>query len=444
MKNRKRDIYSPPAEAMQVELRTRQYVKYQNNAANAYNCGRSAGNNNKSNSNPVLPFYEFPKDCTREYVTIQELYDAYYDCRKHKRNKKSALKFEMEYEKELVRLHNELNGGIYEISPSIVFCVTRPKTREVFAADFRDRVVHHLLMRRFEYMFESEMIDSSYNCRKNKGVLYGVFDTERQMREVSMSYTREAYILQCDIKGFFMSISREKMWDMVESTLRKNYHEDDLYFWLWLWQKVILHQFEENCRICGDRSLLDKLPPHKSILKSKGMGLPIGNVPSHYLSNLYLTIFDKWAVSYLGRNGRYGRYADDWHAMHPDKDKLLNMISDARKFLREELSLTLHPEKIYLQEIGKGVRFCGAVIKKGRVYVSNSTLGMIYDSIDRYNKGKASKDMLVRSINSYFGLLCHYKTYAIRWRLWKRIKDKENLCNVNMLKLIMTQNRRKS
>ena len=120
------------------------------------------------------------------------------------------------------------------------------------------------------------------------------------------------------------------------------------------------------------------------------------------------------------------------------------MISDARKFLREELSLTLHPEKIYLQEIGKGVRFCGAVIKKGRVYVSNSTLGMIYDSIDRYNKGKASKDMLVRSINSYFGLLCHYKTYAIRWRLWKRIKDKENLCNVNMLKLKMTQNRRKS
>lgn len=71
MKNRKRDIYSPPAKVMQEELRTRQYVKYQNNAANAYNCGRSAGNNNKSNSNPVLPFYEFPKDCTREYVEIE-------------------------------------------------------------------------------------------------------------------------------------------------------------------------------------------------------------------------------------------------------------------------------------------------------------------------------------------------------------------------------------
>ena len=94
---------------MQVELRTRQYVKYQNNAANAYNCGRSAGNNNKSNSYPVLPFYEFPKDCTREYVTIQELYDAYYDCRKHKRNKKSALKFEMHSDN--TRL-SQINGAM--------------------------------------------------------------------------------------------------------------------------------------------------------------------------------------------------------------------------------------------------------------------------------------------------------------------------------------------
>ena len=349
----------------------------------------------------------------------------------------------MEYEKKLIRLHSELNDGMYEISPSTVFCVTRPKIREVFAADFRDRVVHHLLMRRFEYIFESEMIDSSYNCRKGKGVLYGVFDTEKQMREVSMNYTRAAYILQCDIKGFFMSISREKMWIMVERTLRKNYHEDDLCFWLWLWQKVILHQCEENCRICGDKNLLDKLPPHKSILKSKGKGLPIGNVPSHYLSNLFLTIFDKWAVGYIGKDGRYGRYADDWHAIHTDKDKLLNMISDARNFLRKELSLTLHPKKIYLQEVGKGVRFCGAVIKRGRVYVSNSTLGVICDSIDRYNDGKTSKEILVQSINSYFGLLGHYRTYAIRWKLWKRIKNKKNLCNVNMMKLKMIKSLRK-
>ena len=52
--------------------------------------------------------------------------------------------------------------------------MTRPKIREVFAADFRDRIVHHLLIRRLEPLFESAFIDDSYNCRKGKGTDYGV------------------------------------------------------------------------------------------------------------------------------------------------------------------------------------------------------------------------------------------------------------------------------
>lgn len=52
--------------------------------------------------------------------------------------------------------------------------VHRPKLREVFAADFRDRIIHHIIMQRLEPLFEKFFIEDTFNCRKGKGVLYGV------------------------------------------------------------------------------------------------------------------------------------------------------------------------------------------------------------------------------------------------------------------------------
>ena len=120
-----------------------------------------------------------------EYITIEEIYDAYYDCRKRKRSKRSSIKYELNYEVENHKLWKELNTQTYEIGYSLAFCVTRPKLREVFAADFRDRIVHHLIMLKFLPLFESEMIDDSYNCRKGKGSLYGVNRVQSFIEKVS-------------------------------------------------------------------------------------------------------------------------------------------------------------------------------------------------------------------------------------------------------------------
>lgn len=417
------------------ELRTSEYAENQQSANNAWRYTRSASNNNKNNSNAVLPFYEFPHDCTREHVTIQEVYDAYYDCRKHKRNKKSAIDFEIGFETELIKLHRELNNGTYRKRPCIVFCVTRPKLREVFAADFRDRIVQHLLMLRFETIFEKRMIDTSYSCRKGKGTLYGIKETQRQIEEVSNDYADDAYILTCDIKGFFMSIDRQKVLRMVDEVLKEEAVED-LQYWRWLWSLTILTPCEENCRKVGDLSLFEKLPKEKSILMNKGRGLPIGDVTSHYLSNLYLTSFDKWAKAFLGDNGRYGRYADDWVAVHKDKGRLLSMLSEVRKFLKENLNLTLHPDKIYLQEVKKGVKFCGAVVKQKRLYISNMTMKSVYYAVDRYNSGRQDLQSFCQTMNSLFGLLGHFATYAIRWEIWKSIQDKNGLCSHRMQKIL--------
>ena len=147
-------------------------------------------------------------------------------------------------------------------------------------------------------------------------------------------------------------------------------------------------------------------------------------------------LFDKWAKAFLGDNGRYGRYADDWVAVHKDKERLLSMLPEARKFLKENLNLTLHPDKIYLQEAKKGVKFCGAVVKQKRLYISNTTLKSVYYAVDRYNSGQQDLQSFCQTINSLLGLLGHFATYAIRWEIWISIQDKNGLCSHRMQKIL--------
>jgi RNA-directed DNA polymerase len=78
--------------------------------------------------------------------TLENIFSAYRRCRKHKRNTVNAMKFEQNLEENLVSLHEELTTGSYRPGRSMAFLVEKPKRREIFAADFRDRVVHHILV----------------------------------------------------------------------------------------------------------------------------------------------------------------------------------------------------------------------------------------------------------------------------------------------------------
>lgn len=71
---------------------------------------------------------------TDDRFTLEDVLEAYMECRKNKRNTCNALAFETDYMRNCVRLHRELSDGTYMIGRSITFLVTRPKLREVFAA----------------------------------------------------------------------------------------------------------------------------------------------------------------------------------------------------------------------------------------------------------------------------------------------------------------------
>jgi len=295
-----------------------------------------------------------------EYVTIEQIDAAYRDCRRHKSGTCGCIDYQMDYLQNNFQLYKELNSMTYEVGRSKAFCVTRPKLREVFCAQFRDRIIHHLLALKFSDMLEEDMIDDAYACRKGKGVEYGINRIKGQMERVSEDYTKEAWVLKCDLQGFFMSIDRNLIYRMLEDVIRRKYHGDDIEWWLWLWRKVVLNAPAKNCVRVGDLKLWDRLPKNKSLFTSEGRGLPIGNLPSQLLANLLLTPFDKWVLSRIGEGGGYGRYVDDFIVISRDRKLLLNVLHDAMEHLKANLGLTLHPRKISLQRTDKGVRFIGA------------------------------------------------------------------------------------
>ena len=328
----------------------------------------------------------------------------------------------------------------YEISKSKTFCVTRPKLREVFCAAFRDRIVHHLLAIKFADILEGEMTDKAYACRVGKGTDYGISDIKKEIERVSDNYTKEAWVLKCDLQGFFMSINRSLLYNLLEKVIREKYHGSDIEWCLWLWKKVVLHDPTKNCVRVGDLSLWCKLPKNKSLFTcGKGVGLPIGNLPSQLLANLLLSQFDKLMIYRVGEDGGYGRYVDDFVAISRDKKLLLNILQESRNYLLEELGLTLHPRKVILQRTSSGVRFTGALIRPGRTLPNSRTVEHLYDVIDRFWVESDPKSevlqVYVSRINSLMGVLAHYNTYNIRRKAWTMMPHKDRVFCVDMKKI---------
>lgn len=146
---------------------------------------------------------------------LTDLFKAYYDARRNKRNTPSQLRFELKLESNLIELYHELRDRRYRPSPSVCFIVQDSVKREVFASDFRDRVVHHLYYNYVSELFDRQFVYDSYSCRKGKGTLLGIERLQHHIKSVTHNYTREAYILKMDIHGYFMSINRTKLREMV-------------------------------------------------------------------------------------------------------------------------------------------------------------------------------------------------------------------------------------
>ena len=141
-------------------------------------------------------------------VIIEQLFQAYFDARKNKRNTYNQLAFEKYFEANIFALSNEISEYKYNPKSSICFVVNNPVKREIFAADFRDRVIHHFIYNYISPLFEKTFINNSYSCRIGKGTHYGIKRIDHFIRSCSQNYSQPCYILKLDIKGYFMAMNK--------------------------------------------------------------------------------------------------------------------------------------------------------------------------------------------------------------------------------------------
>ena len=357
-------------------------------------------------------------------VTTEGMLEAYYDCRRSKRRTASAIVYEMNYESNLIALRDRINTRTYQPGKSICFVVTRPRYREVFAASFEDRIVHHYIALRLEPLFELVFSPRTFNCRKGKGQLYGVKMLEADIKEASNNYTTDCYIMKLDLQGFFMSIDKSMLARMIDKFIVKYYQGSDIDDLRYLCQVVVLHCPEKNCERHSPREMWGHLPANKSLFTNgEGKGVAIGNLFAQLFANFLLNELD-WYIEELGIK-YHGRYVDDFYCIHKDKQVLLSAVPKIRAKLAE-LGLSLNPKKFYFQHYTKGVEFTGAVVKPYRTYCCNRVLTNFIAAVRKLNRSKNIDDVThaVCSINSYLGLLRQSNEYAQRLKILKMIEPR--------------------
>jgi retron-type reverse transcriptase len=253
--------------------------------------------------------------------SFENLLAAYLRARRGKQGRHEIAQFGWRLEAKLLQLREELLSGSYAHGAYRHFIVSDSKRREIQAAPFRDRVVHHAVVAAIEPIFERGFIYDTYACRVGKGTQAALLRFE-QFSRVSR------YVLSLDISKYFASINHVTLLSLLQRKIRDTRL-------LLLCQRVIA-----------------------STEHSPGRGIPIGNLTSQLFANIYLNEFDQFAKHIL-RLPRYVRYMDDVAILSNDKKQLHEVKEAAAAFLQDRLGLTLHPHKVQMTPTALGVDFLG-------------------------------------------------------------------------------------
>ncbi len=380
---------------------------------------------------------------TQKDFSLEEVLKAYLSCRENKRNTINQIKFEINLEENIFNLWKSLNNGSYYPGRSICFVVTYPKLREIFAADFKDRVVHHLLVSRIEPFFEKRFIFNSYACRKDKGVHKAIEKLQSYISRLNQDKSKNTYYLQIDIKSFFANIDKNILYSIIaggggvnQLKLEKKIKLDKST--KRLLKIIIFYDPTLNYCIKGDKDLLQKIPKHKSLFYTPyGKGLPIGNLTSQFFANVYLNEIDQYIKRTL-KVKSYIRYVDDLILLSNNKDKLIKWREDINNYLINNLKLEFHKNKDRLGEVKDGINFLGYIVIPKYTLSRRRVVSNLKDKLFFFNKGyllssnnqkqialplskeisNEELDKILATINSYYGHFRHANTYRLRKSLY--------------------------
>ena len=332
-------------------------------------------------------------------ISFEALLQAAEQARKGKRFRPAVAAFHFDQERALWKLHEELSTKTYQPGAYRSFFIYEPKKRQISAAPYRDRVVHHALTRVLEPIFEKTFIADSYACRKGKGTHAGVKRCQEFAR-------RFRYVLKADIQKFFPSLDHA----ILKAQVARKIKDPDV---LWLVAQIIDGsnlQEEVVNYFPGD----DLFTPTE-----RRRGIPIGNQTSQFFSNVYLDPLDHFIKDRLAIKG-YVRYVDDILVYSDDKSHLADVQEQIRVFLLQ-LRLRLHPKKNVIFPVKEGIRFLGY-----RVYPTHRLLPKenvrrfcrrLRVMLENYAAGRVTMAEVTPRIMSWQGHALQADTYRLRCHL---------------------------
>lgn len=347
--------------------------------------------------------------------TLADLFKAYFDCKKHKRYKLAALKFEVNLEKNLLDLYKEIKSGNYKIGTCICFVVTKPKPGEVWAANFRDRIVHHLIYNFISQRFYRKFIHDTYSCIPNKGTLYAAKRLLKFSRSATNNYTKKMFYLKADLSNFFVSIDKNILFELI----KKEVHEKWL---LEIIHTIIFNDPTKNVYVKSSPEKLKLIPKNKSLFfAQKDKGLPIGNHTSQFFSNIYLNVLDR----YVKRNLKckyYIRYVDDFIIIDNDAKTLNKYFHNIKEFISNSIKAILHPCKKLINKVENGMDFVGYFILPHRLFIRKAIINKIFNIITLWvQKNNRFEYFLLnklnKTVNSYLGMLVNVTAFVIRRKI---------------------------
>jgi len=370
----------------------------------------------------------------KKIFSFGNIYRSYLKCRRNKRNTVNALRFEVNAGENILKLEEELKGKTYRPSRSLLFFVKKPKLREIFAADFRDRVVHHVLVGYLEPILEKIFIYDSYSCRKDKGTHKAVGRLRGFIRKASNNGQKLAYYLQLDIKSYFSNIDKKILFDLV----RKRTGNKDV---LWLAEKIIFHDCTKDYILRDKDKIFNAISRGNTLFgKDNKKGVPIGNLTSQFFANVYLDVLDQF-VKHRLKCRYYVRYTDDFVLLNTSVEKLRFWQEKIKEFLESELKLELNARRTKLQQVSNGIDFLGYIVRKDYVLVRRRVVNNMDRKLKYFERhghtglSKETIEHLRASVQSYLGHFKWANSYRLREKISKR-KIIADFFKINEYKLV--------
>lgn len=284
-----------------------------------------------------------------QFISPENFRCAAKNALRNKRKTPAIIKFIRNSDNMLEKLRSDIISGNFRTGHYAIKTIYEPKMRQIYILPFYpDRIVHHALMNIIAPIWDKMFIHDSYACRVGRGI-------HSASRRIMEFIRKNRYFLQCDIHKFYPSINHDCMFRILCKSLHAGTSSSPL---LDIFYNIIY-----------------SIPG--------GKNMPIGNLTSQWMGNLYLNELDRFIKDELHAR-YYVRYCDDFVLFDNDKTRLNTWRDLIRQYIDEHLHLSFSYAEI--APVKNGIDFCGYRHFPHTILIRRSTLRRFRSRIKRLQK----------------------------------------------------------